>query len=99
MMGETKRAELGPLVALSTARDARVEHGNGPSLPSKRSCAWIAVAEAHHAAFRSPSHSSMKAENWFQLRIVGVTEKARSSDRAFFRSSDRQGVSLAIARR
>jgi hypothetical protein len=40
--------------------------------------------EAHHAAIRSSSHSSMKAENWFQLRIVGVTQKARSSDRAFF---------------
>ena len=40
---------------------------------STRSCAWIAVVEAHRAAIRSPSHSSMKAENWFQLRIVGVT--------------------------
>jgi hypothetical protein len=25
----------------------------------------------------------MKAENWFQLRVVGVTHKARSLDRAF----------------
>jgi hypothetical protein len=47
--------------------------GIGHSPCSARSCAWIAVVEAHHAALRTPSHSSMKAENWFQLRIVGVT--------------------------
>ena len=29
--------------------------------------------EAHHAAIRSSSHSSMKTENWFQLRVLGVT--------------------------
>ena len=67
----TKRTELGPLVALPTARHARVERGKGLSLRSTRSCAWIAVVEAHHAAIRSSSHSSMKTENWFQLRIVG----------------------------
>ena len=33
-----------------------------------------------HAALRSSSHSSMKAENWFQLRVVGVTKKTRDSD-------------------
>jgi len=38
-----------------------------------RSCAWIAVVEAHHADIRSLSHSSMKAGNWFQLRVVEVT--------------------------
>jgi hypothetical protein len=32
-----------------------------------------ALTTAHHAAIRSSSHSSMKTENWFQLRIVGVT--------------------------
>ena len=42
--------------------------------------ASTALAEAHHAAIRSLSHSSMKAENWFQLRIVGVTKKTRDSD-------------------
>ena len=41
---------------------------------STRSRLWTAEVEAHHAAFRSSSHSSMKAENWFQLRIVGVTK-------------------------
>jgi hypothetical protein len=40
---------------------------------SARSRASTAVVEAHHAALRSPSHSSTKAENWFQLRLVGVT--------------------------
>ncbi len=67
----TKRTELGPLPALPTARRARVERGNRLS-PTRR-CTWIAVVEADHAAIRSSSHSSMKAENWFQLRIVGVT--------------------------
>jgi hypothetical protein len=43
------------------------------ALRGTRSCAWIAVVGAHHAAIRSSSHCSMKAENWFQLRIVGVT--------------------------
>ena len=43
------------------------------ALRSTCSCAWIAAVEAHHAAIRSSSHSSMKAENWFQLRVVGVT--------------------------
>ena len=87
MAGETKRAELGPLVALPTARHARVEHGAGPSLPSTRSCAWIAVVEAHHVAIRSSFHASMKAENWFQLRIVGVTAiKEPGSGRALFLS-------------
>lgn len=43
------------------------------ALRSTRSCAWILDVEAPHAAVRSSSHSSMKAENWFQLRIVGVT--------------------------
>ncbi|RLB48846.1 MAG: hypothetical protein DRH23_07805 [Deltaproteobacteria bacterium] len=33
------------------------------ALRSTRSCAWIAVVEAHHASIRSS----------FQLRIVGVT--------------------------
>ena len=80
MAGQTKRAELGPLVALPTVRHARVEHGNGPSLPSTRSCAWIAVVEAHHSAIRSSSHSSMKAESWFQLQVLGVTKKSRDSD-------------------
>jgi hypothetical protein len=50
------------------------------ALRSTRSCAWIAVDDAPHAAIRSSSHSSMKAENWFQLRIVGVTTKTRDSD-------------------
>jgi hypothetical protein len=69
----TQRTELGPLVGLPTARHARVERGNRSALGSARSCAWIAVVQAHHAAFRSSSHSSMKAENCFQLRVVGVT--------------------------
>jgi hypothetical protein len=69
----TQRTELGSLVGLPTARHARVERGNRFALGSTRSCAWIAVVQAHHAAFRSSSHSSMKAENWFQLRVVGVT--------------------------
>ena len=52
---------------------------------STRSSAWIAVFEARHAAIRSPSHSSMKAENWFQLRIVGVTTiRARLQPGIFF---------------
>jgi hypothetical protein len=38
----------------------------------------IAVVAAHHAAIRSSSHSSMKAENWFQLRIVGVGQRSLS---------------------
>ena len=63
------------------------------ALPSTRSCAWIAVVEAHHAAIRSSSHSSMKAENWFQLRIVGVTAiKARGWPGLFHR-----GVQLGRA--
>jgi len=60
------RTELEPLDASETA----------PALCTTRSCARIAVVEAHHAALRSSSHSSMKAENWFQLRIVGVTKKS-----------------------
>jgi hypothetical protein len=67
----TKRTELGPLRALPTARYGRVERGNRHSLT--RSCPWVAVVEAHHTAIRSSSHSSMKTENWLQLRIVGVT--------------------------
>ena len=47
------------------------------------SCARIAVLQAHHADIRSSSHSSMKAENWFQLRVVGVTSKA-PCERALF---------------
>ncbi len=42
------------------------------ALRSARRCLWVAVVQAHHAALRSASHSSMKTENWFQLRIVGV---------------------------
>lgn len=38
-----------------------------------RSGTSIAVVEAHHAAIRSSCHSSMKADNSFQLRVVGVT--------------------------
>ena len=64
------RTELGPLDASETAS----------ALCTTRSCARIAVVEAHHAAIRSSSHSSMKAENWFQLRIVGVTKKDASSE-------------------
>jgi len=67
----TQRTELGPLRALPMVRQARIERGM--RLRPTRSCAWIAVVEAHHAAIRSSSHSSMKAENWFQLRTVGVT--------------------------
>jgi hypothetical protein len=74
----TQRTELGPLRALPMVRQARIERGM--RLRPTRSCAWIAVVEAHHAAIRSSSHSSMKAENWFQLRIVGVTKKSRDSD-------------------
>ena len=67
----TQRTELGPLGALPTARRTRVERGNRRSpMPC---CAWIAIVEAHHPGFRSSSHSSMKAENSFQLRVVGVT--------------------------
>ena len=40
----------------------------------------IAVVQAHHAALRSSSHSSMKTENWFQLCVFGVTQKTRDSD-------------------
>ena len=47
---------------------------------SVRSCVWTAAVEAHHGAIRSPPHSLMKAENWFQLRIVGVTKKTGDSD-------------------
>jgi hypothetical protein len=47
------------------------------ALRSTRDCAWIAIVEARHSAIRSLSHSSMKAENWFQFRIVGVTRKSR----------------------
>lgn len=46
----TQRTELGPVRAFPTARYARVERGNGLSLRGTRSWAWIAVAEAHHAA-------------------------------------------------
>jgi len=38
------------------------------------------VVEARHAALRSLSHSSMKAENSFQLQVLGVTGKTRDSD-------------------
>jgi hypothetical protein len=70
----TERTQLGPLRALPTARHARVEHGNRLSpMQYAQLCAWTAVVEAPHAALRSSSHASMKAENWFQLRIVGVT--------------------------
>ena len=62
---------------------------------STRSCAWIVVVEAHHAALRSSSHSSMKAENWFQLRIVGVTAKR---ELGFGRASCR-GVTSSIESR
>jgi len=50
------------------------------ALRSTRSCRWVAVLEAPQAAIRSSSHSSMKTENWFQLRIVGVTNRSRDSD-------------------
>jgi hypothetical protein len=67
----TKRTELGSSRALPTSRHARIGRGN--RLSPTRSCAWIAVVEAHHVALRSSSHSSMKAEDWLQLRVIGVT--------------------------
>jgi hypothetical protein len=70
----TQRTEFGPVRALPTARRARVERGN--RLRPTRSCAWIAVVEAHQVVIRSSFHSSMKTENWFQLRVVGVTGKS-----------------------
>jgi len=53
------------------------------ALRSTRSGAWIAVVEAHHADIRSLSHSSMKTENWFQLRVVGVTKIDPSTGSSF----------------
>jgi len=52
---------------------------------------------------RSLSHSSMKAENWFQLRVFGVTSIKPGFGRAFFlhelrRSSQPQRFSSALAR-
>jgi hypothetical protein len=41
------------------------------------------VVEARHAALRSLSHSSMKAENRFQLRVLGVTTKNPRTSRGF----------------
>ena len=78
----TQRTEFEPLRALPTARRARVERGN--RLRPTRSCAWIAVVEAHHVAIRSSSQSAMKAENWFQLRVVGVTTIVPPESRAAF---------------
>ena len=69
----TQRTELGPLVALPTARHARVERGNRLSPTQHAQLCMDCHVEACHAAIRSSSHSSMKAENWFQLRVVGVT--------------------------
>ena len=58
------------------------------ALRNTRSCAWIAVVETHHAAIRSSSHSSMKAENWFQLRNVGVTSEKPGFGWAFSMERD-----------
>ena len=74
----TKRTKLGPLRELRTARHVRVERGN--RLSPTRNCARIAAVEALHAALRSSSDASMKPENWFQLRVVGVTANSRDSD-------------------
>ena len=53
----------------------------------------IAVVEAHPGAIRSSSHSSMKAEIWFQLRVAGVTTiKARLRPGFFYRQAQ-QGSS------
>ena len=49
-----------------------------------RSGLSIAYVGAHHAVIRSSSHSSMKTENWFQLRIVGVTTIVPPESRAAF---------------
>jgi len=57
---------------------------------STRGSTSTAVVKAHHAAIRSSSHSSMKAENWFQLRIVGVTAKR---ELGFGRASCRKATS------
>ena len=81
----TQRTELGPLVALPTARHARVERGNRLSPTQHAQLCMDCHVEARHAAIRSSPHSSMKAENWFQLRIVGVTIiKARLRPGFFF---------------
>jgi hypothetical protein len=55
--------------------------------------ARIARIKAHHAALRTASHSSMKAESWFQLRIVGVTAiRERGFGRAFLLGRDWLGA-------
>ena len=63
---------------------------------SARSCAWIDVVEAPHAAIRSSSHSSMKAENWFQLRIVGVTIIARLRPGFFYRNQNSPAMQAGL---
>jgi hypothetical protein len=85
----TQRTELGPLVALPTARHARVERGNRLSPTQHAQLCMDCHVEACHAAIRSSSHSSMKAENWFQLRIVGVTTADTSSEIAPIREKPR----------
>ena len=69
-------------------QDARVSATTALGLRNKSGGAWIAVIKAPHAAIRSLSHSSTKAENWFQLRIVGVTSIEPSLGRAFFVERD-----------
>jgi hypothetical protein len=69
----TQRTKFGPLRALPTNRHERVALRQPPQPYAVRAAVRFGVGEAHHAAIRSSSHSSMKAENWFQLRIVGVT--------------------------
>lgn len=60
-------------------------------LRSTRNCAWIAVADAPHAAIRSSSQSSMKAENWFQLRVVGSPPSRSPASAGFLLSLSAAG--------
>ena len=76
---EPRRAGLPPkprAVGAAHGRRLDMRESSAPTaiaLRSARRCPWVAVFEALQAAIRSSSHSLMKAENWFQLRIVGVT--------------------------
>jgi len=69
----TKGTELDPYLRYRWVNMRESSAATALALRSTHGCAWIAVVEAHHGAIRSSSHSSMKTENWFQLRVVGAT--------------------------
>ena len=60
----------------------------------------LGIAETQAASLRSASHSSIKAENSFQLRVLGVTTiREPGFGRAFFLSHSAAGLARPRARK